>query len=132
MGSLLTSGTRELSGAPTESGIFVATIVARDDDRNTNDDGVLTFRIVVEEDTNPSFGVSSIDSPPYTQGVEIVLALPPATTDGNQPLRYQVPSLPAGLRFDPNTQIISGIPSEVGTPSYRLHCPRQKQQPRLD
>ena len=122
----LNSATRELtlSGTPTQPGSFVATIVAMDTDGNTDesDNGVLTFRIEVEEDTRPSFISQDVPLPsdPYPEGTRISPLLLPAATGGNGQLTYSVSNLPPGLRFTDNTQIdntrvINQIPTSAGT-----------------
>ena len=114
---------RELSGTPTEPGSFVATIVARDTDGNTDesDNGVLTFGISVEADTQPSFGSSTVPNQTYTLSVRISPLRLPAATGGNGQLIYSVSDdLPPGLEFNDNTQtdntrIINLTPTTAGT-----------------
>ena len=114
---------RELSGAPTEPGSFVATIVARDTDGNTDesDNGVLTFGISVEADTQPSFGSLTVSNQTYTLSVRISPLRLPAATGGNGQLIYSVSDdLPPGLEFNDNTQtdntrIINLTPTTAGT-----------------
>ena len=114
---------RELSGAPTEFGSFVATIVARDTDGNMDesDNGVLTFGISVEADTQPSFGSLTVSNQTYTLSVRISPLRLPAATGGNGQLIYSVSDdLPPGLAFNDNTQtdntrIINLTPTTAGT-----------------
>ena len=114
---------RELSGAPTDPGSFVATIVARDTDGNTDesDNGVLTFGISVEADTQPSFGSLTVSNQTYTLSVRISPLRLPAATGGNGQLIYSVSDdLPPGLAFNDNTQtdntrIINLTPTTAGT-----------------
>ena len=114
---------RELSGAPTVFGSFVATIVARDTDGNTDesDNGVLTFGISVEADTQPSFGSLTVSNQTYTLSVRISPLRLPAATGGNGQLIYSVSDdLPPGLAFNDNTQtdntrIINLTPTTAGT-----------------
>ena len=119
----LNSATRELtlSGTPTQPGSFVATIVAMDTDGNTDesDNGVLTFRIEVEADIEPTFAPSpDVDGETYTyrQGEPIRPLTLPRVIGGNEPLRYSFadPGLPIGLRFNFDTGIINGTPSVTG------------------
>ena len=121
----LNSATRELtlSGTPTEPGSFVATIVAMDTDGNTDesDNGVLTFGISVEADTQPSFGSLTVSNQTYTLSVRISPLRLPAATGGNGQLIYSVSDdLPPGLAFNDNTQtdntrIINLTPITAGT-----------------
>ena len=114
---------RELSGIPTDPGSFVATIVAMDTDGNTDesDNGVLTFPIEVEADTQPSFGSSTVPNQTYTLSVRISPLRLPAATGGNGQLIYSVSDdLPPGLEFNDNTQtdntrIINLTPTTAGT-----------------
>ena len=110
---------RELSGTPRDPGSFVATIVAMDTDGNTDesDNGVLTFGISVEADTQPSFVRSDVDIQPYTQGVAIPPLFLPLAEGGNEPLRYTVQGLlPTGLQFvNSDSKIINGVPSATGS-----------------
>ena len=123
MGIMFDRASRQLSGAPTEPGSFVATIVARDTDGNTDesDNGVLTFGISVEADTQPSFGSLTVSNQTYTLSVRISPLRLPAATGGNGQLIYSVSDdLPPGLAFNDNTQtdntrIINLTPTTAGT-----------------
>ena len=122
-GILFDRTSRQLSGAPTVFGSFVATIVARDTDGNTDesDNGVLTFGISVEADTQPSFGSLTVSNQTYTLSVRISPLRLPAATGGNGQLIYSVSDdLPPGLAFNDNTQtdntrIINLTPTTAGT-----------------
>ena len=122
-GIIFDRDSRQLSGAPTEPGSFVATIVARDTDGNTDesDNGVLTFGISVEADTQPSFGSLTVSNQTYTLSVRISPLRLPAATGGNGQLIYSVSDdLPPGLAFNDNTQtdntrIINLTPTTAGT-----------------
>ena len=122
-GIMFDRASRQLSGAPTEPGSFVATIVARDTDGNTDesDNGVLTFGISVEADTQPSFGSLTVSNQTYTLSVRISPLRLPAATGGNGQLIYSVSDdLPPGLAFNDNTQtdntrIINLTPTTAGT-----------------
>ena len=122
-GIIFDRASRQLSGAPTEPGSFVATIVVRDTDGNTDesDNGVLTFGISVEADTQPSFGSLTVSNQTYTLSVRISPLRLPAATGGNGQLIYSVSDdLPPGLAFNDNTQtdntrIINLTPTTAGT-----------------
>ena len=119
-GIVFNTVSRQLSGTPTDSGSFVATIVAVDTDGTTDesddDRGVLTFRISVEADTSPSFVRSDVDVQPYTQGVAIPPLFLPLAEGGNEPLRYTVQGLPTDLQFvNSDSKIINGTPTVTGT-----------------
>ena len=122
-GILFDRTSRQLSGAPTVFGSFVATIVAIDTDGNTDesDNGVLTFGISVEADTQPSFGSLTVSNQTYTLSVRISPLRLPAATGGNGQLIYSVSDdLPPGLEFNDNTQtdntrIINLTPTTAGT-----------------
>ena len=108
--------TRELSGAPTENGIFPITLVASDSDLNTSDIGKLEFDIIVAPDIDPVLSDSVADQDDYIQNTRITdLTLPEANSDsGNGALTYSLAPLPRGLSFNLNTRILSGRPEEAG------------------
>ena len=116
------AATRTLSGTPREARAartytYTATATGATGSHSTS----LTFVIVVAADSAPSFGAARIaDLRLRRDGAMEPLVLPEAT-GGDGPLTYALrPDLPVGLRFDPATRVLSGMPSEVAAArSYR-------------
>ena len=105
--------TRMLSGTPAEgsaSAETTYTYTAKDVDE---DAVTLTFTITIREDLMPGFDALSLPSQFYVEGIEIAPFELPGATGGDGTLIYSiVPSLPAGLDFDPVTRVLSGRPDE--------------------
>ena len=124
-GLAFAAGTRQLSGAPTAVGTYSMTYSASDKE---GDAASLSFEIVV--DGIPVFSSTQNDLSLST-GVRLTALTLPTSTGGNLPLTYsltaEVPqgesgrledSLPAGLQFAPNTRLLTGAATVIGT--YQL------------
>ena len=123
-GLAFAAGTRQLSGTPTAVGTYSMTYSASDKE---GDAVSLSFGIVV--DGIPVFSATQ-DALSLTTGVQLKTFALPASTGGNLPLTYSLTAttddpnltlpdnLPAGLQFAPNTRLLTGTPTVIGT--YQL------------
>ena len=124
-GLAFAAGTRQLSGTPTAVGTYSMTYSASDKE---GDAVSLSFGIVV--DGIPVFSATQEDLTLNT-GVPLKTFALPASTGGNLPLTYSLTAevmqgangrvednLPAGLQFAPNTRLLTGTPTVIGT--YQL------------
>ena len=123
-GLAFAAGTRQLSGTPTAVGTYSMTYSASDKE---GDAVSLSFGIVV--DGIPVFSATQEDLTLNT-GVQLKTFALPASTGGNLPLTYSLTAttddpnltlpdnLPAGLQFAPNTRLLTGTPTVIGT--YQL------------
>ncbi len=114
-GVIFTANTRELSGTIKMSHTsllpltFPFTYKVTDNDGDTAE---ITFSITVEEDSEPDFSGVRIPDRVYT-GRTIEL---PEAAGGNLPVTYSItPDLPAGLRFNEVTRVISGTPRSASS-----------------
>ena len=112
LGLSFNSGTRQLSGTPTEeSDRAEYTYTVTDSDGDTDN---LTFDISVEADLIPSFGTTAVEDMHFLQNEPIESLELPSASGGNGNLRYSLaPDLPQGLNFDPVTRSLSGTPKVV-------------------
>ena len=108
--------TRRLSGTPTRTGSYNMTYTATDEDDDT---ASLTFKIIVEVDTKPTFSSTQPDLT-YTVGTPITAFTLPAPTGGNGHLVYTLLPMVPGLTFNPDTLRLSGTPTKAGTYSMEL------------
>ena len=108
--------TRRLSGTPTRTGSYNMTYTATDEDDDT---ASLTFKIIVEVDTTPTFSSTQPDLT-YTVGTPITAFTLPAPTGGNGHLVYTLLPMVPGLTFNLDTRRLSGTPTEAGTYSMEL------------
>ena len=109
------SGYNELSGKPTQVGVYKMTYRVRDSNDNSaeSDDGVITFTITVP-DTVPSFG-TKVEDQTFESDTRVTLRLSKAT-GGDGSLRYSLtPNVP-GLVFRTYSGYneLSGKPTQVG------------------
>ena len=106
------SGTRELSGTPTQSADRTQyTYTVTDSDNETDE---LTFAITVEADLVPSFGAANVEDMHFLENQPIESIELPAASGGNGYLQYSLtPTLPRGLSFDPATRSLSGTAEVV-------------------
>ena len=111
--------TRIVSGTPSgDLAKTTYTLTATDID---GDEAALTFPVTVLEDLFPEFTETVPDQLYWVGAVIDALALP-AATGGNGTLTYTLsPALPEGLRFAPETRIVSGTPSvDMAKTGYTL------------
>ena len=110
--------TRILSGVPIALGMFDVTYRVVDSDFVflSEDEDSLSFRIMVETNTAPSFGSVSVRDFVYVADEPIATSQLPDATGGNGTLVYSMDAelLPSGLVFDPATRALSGTPSVPG------------------
>ena len=127
-GLALDAGTRTLAGTPEAAKEeTVYTWTARDED---GDEATLTFALTVLPDLRPTFGGARGPALRGRAGRRMApVTLPAATLPGaggggacgagfdhDRPLAYRVtPDLPAGLRFDARTRVVSGTPEAEQT-----------------
>ena len=114
-----------LRGTPavgTEQSATGYTYIVTDSDGDTD---TLTFTLaILTAGSLPNFDEAiTFPDQTYTVGVDIGAVTLPAATGGSVPLRYSLPSragrqLPAGLRFDPDTRVLSGTPEEAFRGEY--------------
>ena len=115
--------TRVLSGTPTGTrNPKTYTYKVRDKD---GDQETAKFTIKVEDDTNPTFNLTSTKLV-WVKDVAVALTLP-AASGGNKPLTYTVAgSLPPGVSFNAATQVVSGTPTAVQTTTTYTYKVRDK------
>ena len=119
----MTTSTRTISGTPeaATNGAVEVTVLAQD---SAGTAATLSFNVTV----NPAlsfgdlFGAAAGKANPASEhgdadfsvivGQELNLPLP-EVTGGTPPLTYSVAGLPAGLSFDPETRIVSGVPEAI-------------------
>ena len=108
---------RALAGTPPSAGEYSAGYTATDADGDGMD---IIVSINIGEapavDSSPAFG-SIAYSVTGTVGQALSSTFP-AATGGNGNLRYRIATDVPGLRFDPATRVLSGIPGSIGT--YRV------------
>ena len=107
--------TRLLSGTPTTAATAtLITYTARD---AAGRSASLTFRITVTAPpaTNITFTPSTIADQTFVVGTAITPFYLPLATGGTAPYTYTLDPVPAGLVFDAAVQLLSGIPTTVGT-----------------
>ena len=108
-----TPSTRVLAGTPTST--LVATLYTYTVTDASGATATLSFSLSVAA-AQPamvlSFGSASIAAQHYTQDTAIPALTLPAATGGTAPLTYSLnPALPAGLRFDSRTRVLTGTPT---------------------
>ena len=116
-GLSFTAATRTLSGTPTGSQSAVGyTYTVTDGDGDTD---TATFDITVTQDSQPSFGSSTVDDQTWTQNAAITNLTLPAATGGDGTLAYTLarttgtPALPPGVSFAAATRVLSGTPTTL-------------------
>ena len=101
-----------INGTPSQQGVTSVTLTAGN--LYGNDSKILTITIDAGAQppviTSPLTAVGTVNqSFSYT-----------VTATGTTPITYTAANLPAGLSFDPSTQVISGIPTAAGVKSVPL------------
>ena len=104
------SGSREVSGTPTASGVGSATVTVTDADGDTD---TLRFGWYVGADRTPTFGTAAIADKTFKQNSAITAFYVPIASSGNWPLSYSATGLPAGVSIASNRRV-SGTPTAHG------------------
>jgi LruC domain-containing protein len=101
-----------ISGTPTVAGTFNVEVTA------TNNFGVdiETLKITITQPIDPPV-ITSVLTATATVNTAFNYTL---TASGSGPITYAVSNLPAGLSFDPQTQVISGSPTTAGVYNINL------------
>ena len=97
--------TRVLSGTPTTATTATQTTYTATDTASVS--ASLTFTVTVR--AKPTFNPSEITDQTFIVGEPVNLTLPTAT-GGTPPYTYTLLPIPAGLRFDTTTRVLSGTP----------------------
>ncbi|QIL38957.1 T9SS type B sorting domain-containing protein [Pedobacter sp. HDW13] len=100
--------TREISGTPTQPGIYTIPVTVVDANGNT-----LTSSYTVKI-TDPLL-LPAATLADGTTGTAYTTQVIPAATGGTTPYTYSATGLPPGLTFNPSTRAITGTPTTAGT-----------------
>ena len=103
--------TREVSGVPTESGVFPVTLSvsdAGDPQQTASQNFDLTVR------SADALSLADSDDRSFVPNLAITPFTLPAASGGVQPYTYIVTGLGEGLVFDPETREVSGTPTGIG------------------
>ena len=111
--------TRVLSGTPDEGTAASATAYSYTVTDAGGNTLTLTFTITIQDDLMPEFDpIDMIMDQTYVENSPIKDLTLPAATGGDGTLTYSLtPALPANLRFDPATRLLSGTPPPEGSAS---------------
>ena len=104
------SDTQEISGKPTQVGVYPITVTATDASGNVS---TTSFAITARDITAPD--VKPIENQTIEINTAISNILINATDDSGLPVNNTVSGLPDGVTFDSTTNTISGIPTTLGT-----------------
>ncbi len=104
--------THTINGSPTQAGVTDVTLTASN--AYGNDTKILVITII-EGPQPPEINSSLIATGTKNQAFSYTV-----TASGTQPITYNATNLPAGLSFDPVTQIISGVPTSAGVTNVPL------------
>ena len=109
--------TRVLSGTPDEGSAASATAYSYTVTDAGGNTLTLTFTITIQDDLMPEFDpIDMIMDQTYVENSPIPDLTLPAATGGDGTLTYSLtPALPANLRFDPATRLLSGTPPPEGS-----------------
>lgn len=112
LGLVFNPANNTINGTPTDGGVTDVTLTANN--LYGNDSKILVITILPAPEapviTSPLTAVGTVNqSFSYT-----------VTATGTDPITYNATNLPAGLSFDPATQVISGIPTSAGTTNVEL------------
>ena len=104
------SGSRVLSGTPTQTGTFTLTYTVTDVDGDSDSD---IFTLTVAADLMPT--LPSIPDQNATENQSYTVTLPEAT-GGDTPLVYSLTgTLPTGITYASGSRVLSGTPTQTGT-----------------
>ena len=117
-GLAFNAGTRVLSGTPNTAGGPTTLTYTATDSATTPTMATQTFDITINAAL--ALDLTRLTVPDYGAGTAIPSLTLPAATGGTTPISYTLtgPSdgpLPAGLRFNATTRVLSGTPTAVGT-----------------
>ncbi|WP_440569790.1 putative Ig domain-containing protein, partial [Staphylococcus lugdunensis] len=104
------SDTQEISGKPTQVGVYPITVTATDASGNVS---TTSFAITARDITAPD--VKPIENQTIEINTAISNILINATDDSGLPVNNTVSGLPDGVTFDSTTNTISGVATKVGT-----------------
>lgn len=104
------SSTNTISGSPSEVGEYPVMVTTTDAEGNHTE---TTFTITVVDKTAPT--VEAIDDQTKEVNTPIDPIIIKGEDNSGKPVTNEVKGLPKGVTFDPETNTISGAPSEVGT-----------------
>ena len=108
------TATRWLTGTPTAAGTHAMTYTATDSDGDSDTLG-FTVAVAAMDDSEPSFGTTTLADQAYTAGTAIDALTLPEASGGDGTLAYGLsPSVP-GLSFDATTRRLAGTPTAAGT-----------------
>ncbi|PTK82728.1 YSIRK signal domain/LPXTG anchor domain surface protein [Staphylococcus haemolyticus] len=102
--------TNTISGTPSKVGSYPITVTTTDADGNET---TTSFTITVQDTTAPT--VKAIGNQTKEVNTAIDSIKIDATDNSGQAVTNKVSGLPAGVTFNPNTNIISGTPTKVGS-----------------
>ena len=111
-GLAFNTGTRQITGLPTNVGTTTVSYKATDAD---GDVATLTFMIVITPDSMPTFGSTTIQNQDYSKDFAISALQLPEAQEGSGTLTYSTSTLPSGLVFNASTRQITGLPDTLGT-----------------
>jgi gliding motility-associated-like protein len=100
--------TREITGTPTQPGIYTIPVTVVDANGNT-----ITSNYTVKI-TDPLL-LPTAALADGTTGTVYTTQIIPSATGGTTPYTYSATGLPPGLTFNPSTKAISGTPTTAGT-----------------
>ncbi|WP_431293912.1 beta strand repeat-containing protein [Pedobacter sp. P26] len=100
--------TREITGTPTQPGIYTIPVTVVDANGNT-----ITSNYTVKI-TDPLL-LPTATLADGTTGTVYTTQIIPGATGGTTPYTYSATGLPPGLTFNPSTRAITGTPTTIGT-----------------
>jgi large repetitive protein len=100
--------TREITGTPTQPGIYTIPVTVVDANGNTL---ISNYTLKI---TDPLL-LPTATLADGTTGTVYTTQIIPSATGGTTPYTYSATSLPPGLTFNPSTRAITGTPTTIGT-----------------
>ncbi|MCJ0941673.1 putative Ig domain-containing protein [Mammaliicoccus sciuri] len=102
--------TNTISGTPTTVGSYDVTVVTTDESGNKTE---TTFTITVEDTLPPT--VDPIEDQTIEVNTQITNIELNGKDNSGKPVTHEVSGLPDGVTYDPETNIISGTPTTIGS-----------------
>ncbi|WP_432807027.1 putative Ig domain-containing protein [Mammaliicoccus sciuri] len=99
-----------MSGTPTTVGSYDVTVVTTDESGNKTE---TTFTITVEDTLPPT--VDPIEDQTIEVNTQITNIELNGKDNSGKPVTHEVSGLPEGVTYDPETNIISGTPTTIGS-----------------